>query len=685
MKAILKTLALWLAAAVLAVCVALLTVFYFPSILIRPSTLPTAVRLLEQAGVPLQYASASWRAESVSPLRKRLTLNLEQFCAPNAQSSDRVCAKNAHLVLLVDLGRLHLQIEKLAVTALEIHTVATKSEAGANRPEETLSLPSWLSRIGWTDMEADWSLQYRDGGDVLVLAGKLQGKQDTLQAQASAAYSAGKTTSHYSAEITAARSGGSIEGKVSATAQDPSDGIRQASFESGSYRLTFGSEPHLKLEGTVGATTSRPSSKIDPIELRADLSAEARQTGRSGWVLSHASLRPRAENLGLEGKLSVAEPMGTGDDLAGDLIGNWDFQIQDFSRVVERLKQSPFAIPAPLNELGGTILFKGNATLQGLAGTVRSEWTLTPELKSDHQNVQIAASGSFGITGLRAEPKAELKADVVVHSSSLLLPHIEITHFPRFFPDPQIVYRQLASTPSGFEFVYDIRIHTAEGEHFGLRSSQLNTEVPVEIDLRVNSENGLTGKLAVRSFPVHFFRRNAEVKRVVVRFPKTGAPELSARVQINYADYALTLLGEGKLNEPRFTIASNPPLSQNSAYALLLFGRPLEDLSPGQSESVASAQAAVAGGAVSALSMYLLASTPVESIGYEPANGRFLATVRVAEGTSLRVESQKEGLSMVGVRQRLGRDWVISTDVRRDPTSDDRRSVSTYLEWTKTY
>lgn len=139
------------------------------------------------------------------------------------------------------------------------------------------------------------------------------------------------------------------------------------------------------------------------------------------------------------------------------------------------------------------------------------------------------------------------------------------------------------------------------------------------------------------------------------------------------------------LDAPRFTITSNPPLSENSALSLLLFGRPLEELSPGQGESLGNARAALTSGAISAASMYLLASTPIESIGYDPSLGRFSATVRLVEGTSLRVESAKEGVTQLGIRKRLGRDWVLNTYVERTSPLEDRRSVSTFLEWSKTY
>lgn len=70
---------------------------------------------------------------------------------------------------------------------------------------------------------------------------------------------------------------------------------------------------------------------------------------------------------------------------------------------------------------------------------------------------------------------------------------------------------------------------------------------------------------------------------------------------------------------------------------MLLFGRKLDALDAGQAASVGSTGAAVADGAVTLASMYLLASTPVESVGYNPVTRVSTAKIRLADGTSLNV------------------------------------------------
>jgi hypothetical protein len=82
--------------------------------------------------------------------------------------------------------------------------------------------------------------------------------------------------------------------------------------------------------------------------------------------------------------------------------------------------------------------------------------------------------------------------------------------------------------------------------------------------------------------------------------------------------------------------------------------------------------------------MYLLASTPVESVGYDPATKVFHAKVRLANGTSLNLGSNMKALNQIGLRKLLGPNLAIVSYLE-NPLDPVHRTLTAFLEWSKGY
>jgi hypothetical protein len=161
-------------------------------------------------------------------------------------------------------------------------------------------------------------------------------------------------------------------------------------------------------------------------------------------------------------------------------------------------------------------------------------------------------------------------------------------------------------------------------------------------------------------------------------------------LRLRYADYLVRAEVSGPLELPRLTLSSDPPLPEGQLYAVLLFGRPLEELEADEGISVGSLRSAVADGALGFASLFLLASTPVESVGYDPATGFVSAKIRLGEGTSLRLGRRgAEGgaAQRIGLRRRLSRSWTLITDWTQasDSLSQEGSGLSAFLEWVRRY
>ena len=124
----------------------------------------------------------------------------------------------------------------------------------------------------------------------------------------------------------------------------------------------------------------------------------------------------------------------------------------------------------------------------------------------------------------------------------------------------------------------------------------------------------VTGWVQVGRVPVELFRRNATVQQVRVDLLPTGEQKLNGVVGINYLDYDINVLLTGTSTQPSVKFVSDPPLSDDNIMALLLFGRAPDELDQHQKDSVSNTRAALANATLGISSLYLLASTPIESI-----------------------------------------------------------------------
>ncbi len=101
--------------------------------------------------------------------------------------------------------------------------------------------------------------------------------------------------------------------------------------------------------------------------------------------------------------------------------------------------------------------------------------------------------------------------------------------------------------------------------------------------------------------------------------------------------------------------------------------------------SVEETRAAMVDGALGLLSMYYLASTPIDSVGYNPYTGVFRARVKLAKGLTLAVGSDLGGAHQtVGIRKRLSENWSFETTAETDEVTNESKGVALF-KWGRRY
>ncbi len=371
--------------------------------------------------------------------------------------------------------------------------------------------------------------------------------------------------------------------------------------------------------------------------------------------------------------------------------------VHDFRDLVKILDPSSLAIPAPANALSGSIRLdaRGNGDLN----LFKIPFVVKTQLHSmagGPQRLNTRSRGEFQLkqegVGSKAEWIPRVSASVELSDVVIALPRLSLERPPALFPDSRIAtHHQQVEAAENRPFDYEIEFKTPPGHPVRVISNLAKAEVPVSLAVKLAEGKAPTGTVKIEKFPLQLFNREATIEsfRVVlepqIRDYGESVGTVDGVLQVNYIDYLVKVMVTGPMERPEIHLTSDPPLAEDQLFAVLVFGRPLEELDSDQGASVGNVRAAVADGAIGFASLYLLAATPVESVGYDPTLGVFSAKVRLGEGTSLNVGGSESGLQRVGIRRRLTRHWTVSTDVLSSTTGANDRSVSAFLEWVNRY
>lgn len=430
------------------------------------------------------------------------------------------------------------------------------------------------------------------------------------------------------------------------------------------------------------------------VTLKTRLFAEDLPFGRVRGDVS-AAVDPFFEKS-REGSLRVATRIeGKIADFPKDwkIAASAGFRSTHFQKIVQLVRKQAWAVPEPFASLDGTVEIgtDGDAKLEDSGGAIPVK--LTTRLGSKSQALELDGKGTFSLARKGEAWKSGLDFALSLTNVRLVLPRFGLRAPPKLFPDKRIKatledHRRLAAEAQkakGAALSYHVTVVTPPGKAVELVTDLTEAPLPVHVSLLATPSSALTGSLRVGETPAKLFNRNAVLKRLDLKLtPDEENTEVNGEIQVVYTDYTIRILVLGLLKQPEVKFLSDPPLPEDQVIAVLLFGKKMEALDRSQAESTGNFQSAVADSAVSLASMYLLASTPVESIGYDPVGRVFNAKIRLADGTSLNVGTDMRALNQLGIRKRLGRNWAITTYLEH-PLDPVTRSLTAFLEWSRGY
>lgn len=375
--------------------------------------------------------------------------------------------------------------------------------------------------------------------------------------------------------------------------------------------------------------------------------------------------------------------------------GRADAVVPAFMQITKILNKTPYSIPAPLNTLDGALGVQANVDLSQDGGSVK--YLASTRLDSEFQKVHLDIDGATRLQKVEGGALAPFTdVTVLIEALALSAPRFELRAPPALKPDARfgridrrVVKTKLAAPAKPGPGRFHLHIRTTSRQAIQIATNLTKSPIPITVDAvyddHSTERSPVTGYVEVGTVPVELFKRNATVQNIRVDLLGSGDDRLNGLIAINYGDYAISILLLGQVADPQVRFVSDPPLDDNEIVSVLLFGRPQHELGDDERNSAANTQAAMANAVLGLGSLYFLASTPVESVGYDPDTGRVIARVGLGGGASIELGAgDQDAGSGVGFRKRLSKDFTFRSEVATLGNTGGQ-TVLALIEWVRRF
>lgn len=464
------------------------------------------------------------------------------------------------------------------------------------------------------------------------------------------------------------------------------------------YKFHIVKKESLKVEGDfnlefLAGTLDPHRSALPPPELKTKFSGKVEaERSKNKPITFDIAINP-LEQYGFEtsaktkGKFDTKTSQLHLDTLKVDLV------IKEFQKTVYGLRKTQMAIPAPINDLKGTVeLHIGEDNISSKAGVYKIPVKFQTNLTSTKQAIIIDTAGKIDVKPQPFEANVDLNVDL--NDIAIALPDFDpISKIPNVVGDKRFVSK---------------KEKLKQDELFDEKKEK-KVESPVKIDIKVDtpkkpiriyyklfkpyavfrvkthiSDGPPDFSVDFEPFTVEYLKRAAKLERLKIQDdPKAESIMLDGRFSIKKADYLIYADIHQENKKSYITLTSEPPLSEEDIVSLILFNELSTNLDTTSTDSVQDTQAAMTKKTIGFFSFFVLASTPIESVNYDPTTQQYSARVKLPGGFTGTVGSDWDKSQEVGLRKRLGGKWVISATVGTDTEGEQRQE--TMIEWYHRY
>jgi len=316
--------------------------------------------------------------------------------------------------------------------------------------------------------------------------------------------------------------------------------------------------------------------------------------------------------------------------------------------------------PAPISAMDGPITLQLRSSIEEKVLTSRIEFST--HLQGAKQEIKLRSSAE-----MPWDPRAgALTVSVWIDKFLLMLPRVSIREpLPALVADSRIQHGPPKDPAASKKkpAIPDWTLALKTEDPVSFRTSLLKDEFKFLLDLVVGPEGPVSGRISLLPMKAEVLRRPIELQEFYTQWNTEGAPTLKGRIRFPLPEYEIFLKVEGPLDSPRTALESKPPLATDDIYSVLLFGRPMSELDPEGRQGISRVKQGLAQGFFSLSTLYLLAGSRIESLGFDPNSNDVTAQLRLDKKHTLRVGTDgRQG--NVALRRSLGGGWFIESSAQ---------------------
>ncbi len=358
---------------------------------------------------------------------------------------------------------------------------------------------------------------------------------------------------------------------------------------------------------------------------------------------------------------------------------DWKINIENFAEVVNNLKGGPLAIPSPFNSLEGAIQFSSQdkISLKNKSAYIPFHIDLNLD-RSRNNQVKIKSKGSLTYPLEKGNPLLELQA--TIEKLYLYLPEIDpIRGIPPIKRDERVSgnFKTLSKEDSSKQSAldYKISLKTKKKDSIRIYYYLFSPYLPLSLDVLMKNDK-LTYTLSVHEkMKIEYLKRALTLNNLKLTNDKSPPLDLEVLYQTGGYDIFLNVVGD--LESPRLLLTSNPSVSREDIISLLIYGRKSSDISSFEKENVGGTEAAIVDRALGLFSIWAFASTPIDSVSYDPSTKTYSAQIALPGGVNFAIGTDWDRVSILSFRKRLNDTWSIVTSYL--PASQDEESKENIL------
>lgn len=361
-----------------------------------------------------------------------------------------------------------------------------------------------------------------------------------------------------------------------------------------------------------------------------------------------------------------------------------------FAQLARDFAWTTIQVPAPFYRMKGPLdlQFKSDKpTLKqaDFKGALRSQLEDGMQALNFDLNFMLSLQELLG-------PRPHLKgqAELVLNKIILELPRLSPLSIPQFVMDSRITRNRGTPPATGkiqggasrFTYELDFKIRTA-GAPILLHSNLISNPIPLRVESDMHFQSGrdprIQAQVVVESMSVELFRRAIQLERIALDRQPNGVTAMNGLFLFQNSEVKVRIRLLGTAEKPQVLFESDPPLSRHQLISIVVFGKSLSELTQEETSSAQNLEQAFTDGALGIFSLVVLASTPIESISYNPVTQSYVARVKLDNSTSVSLGSDFENRQSLAIRRQLWGAWSIKTELESDGVDKDH--LSTFLEW----